>query len=66
MNPVKPRIAIKQAYFDYGVRNFSLDTFDELEKILEETNFANDLNLHLRINISNNFAKIDLSEKFQS
>ena len=64
MNPVKPRIAIKQAYFDYGVRNFSLDTFDELEKILEETNFANDLNLHLRINISNNFAKIDLSEKF--
>ena len=37
---------------------------NELEKILEETNFANDLNLHLRINISNNFAKIDLSEKF--
>ena len=64
MNPVKPRIAIKEAYFNYGVRNFSLDSFDEFDKILKETNFANDLNLHLRINISNEFAKIDLSKKF--
>ena len=64
MNPVKPRMAIKEAYFNYGVRNFSLDTFDELDKILKETNFANDLNLHLRINVSNDFAKIDLSKKF--
>jgi ornithine decarboxylase len=64
MNPVKPRMAIKEAYFNYDVRNFSLDTFDELDKILQETNFANDLNLHLRINVSNDFAKIDLSKKF--
>ena len=49
MNPVKSRVAIKKAYFNYGVRNFSLDTDDELEKIVKETNFANDLNLHLRI-----------------
>ena len=64
MNPVKSRVAIKKAYFNYGVRNFSLDTDDELEKIVKETNFANDLNLHLRISVSNNFAKINLSKKF--
>ncbi len=64
MNPVKSRVAIKKAYFNYGVRNFSLDTDDELEKIVKETNFANDLNLHLRISVSNNFAKINLSRKF--
>ena len=34
MNPVKSRVAIKKAYFNYGVRNFSLDTDDELEKIV--------------------------------
>ena len=64
MNPVKSRLAIKEAYFNYGVRNFSLDTFEELEKIVKVTNFANDLNLHLRISISSDFAKINLSKKF--
>src|SRR3990167_10788165 len=45
MNPVKSRAAIREAYFNYGVRHFSLDTQVELEKILEETNYANDLSL---------------------
>ena len=64
MNPVKPRTAIKEAYYNYGVRNFSLDTYEELDKILKETNFAKDLNLHLRISISNDYAKINLTKKF--
>ena len=64
MNPVKPRYAIKEAYFNYGIKHFSLDSFDELKKITESTNFPNDLNLHLRISIPNDFSKIKLSKKF--
>jgi ornithine decarboxylase len=64
MNPVKSRNAIKTAYFDYGVRHFSLDHEHELDKILSETNNAKDLNLHVRIAIPNSFAEISLSDKF--
>jgi ornithine decarboxylase len=46
------------------VRDFSFDSKFELEKILEVTNQANDLNLFLRIAISNEHAEIDLSKKF--
>ena len=64
MHPVKPRYAIREAYFNYGIRNFSLDSQHELEKILEETNHAKDLCLHLRIAVKGNYAKFKLSEKF--
>ena len=64
MNPVKPRYAISEAYFKFGVRHFCLDSIDELNKITEETNFAKDLILHLRIAVPNKFSKICLSEKF--
>ena len=64
MNPVKPRYAISEAYFKFGVRHFCLDSTDELKKIIEETNFAKDLILHLRIVVPNKFSKICLSEKF--
>ena len=37
MHPVKAEEAIAEAYFDYGVKTFSLDTLDELEKILRAT-----------------------------
>ncbi|MEQ1931147.1 MAG: type III PLP-dependent enzyme, partial [Parvularculaceae bacterium] len=43
MHPVKARSAIRRAYFDYGVRIFSLDSHDELQKIIAETNGATDL-----------------------
>jgi len=36
MHPVKSSSAIRAAYHDYGVRVFSLDSFEELEKITEE------------------------------
>ena len=38
MHTVKSRESIKEAYFNYGVKTFSLDTKDELIKIIESTN----------------------------
>ena len=64
MHPVKSRKAIREAYFKYGVRHFSLDHADELEKIKQETKNAKDLLLHVRIAIPNNFAGIPLGKKF--
>ena len=37
MHPVKAEEAIAEAYFDHGVRTFSLDTLEELEKIVRAT-----------------------------
>jgi ornithine decarboxylase len=64
MHPVKSRYSIRESYFKYKVRHFSLDSKQELQKILEETNFAKDLVLHVRLAIPNNFAELSLSEKF--
>ena len=64
MNTVKTRESIKEAYFNYGVKVFSLDTKDELIKIIESTNHAKDLELFVRVSVSNEHAEIDLSKKF--
>ena len=64
MHTIKSKESIESAYFDYGVKNFALDNKDELRKILEATNQAKDLNLFVRIAISNEHAEIDLSRKF--
>ena len=64
MHTIKSRESIKEAYFQYNVRDFALDTKDELLKILDETNNAKDLNLYVRVSISNEHAEIDLSRKF--
>jgi ornithine decarboxylase len=64
MHTVKSRESINEAYFKYGIRAFSLDTKDELIKILESTNQAKDLELHVRVAVSNEHAEIDLSKKF--
>ena len=64
MHTVKSKDSIAAAYFDYGVKNFALDHKDELRKILDATNNAKDLNLFVRIAISNEHAEIDLSRKF--
>ena len=37
MHPVKAEEAIAEAYFTHGVRTFSLDTEEELEKIVRAT-----------------------------
>ena len=64
MHTVKSRESIKEAYFNYGVKTFSLDTKDELIKIIESTNNAKDLELFVRVAVSNEHAEIDLSKKF--
>ena len=64
MNTVKSREDIKKAYFKHEIKTFSLDTKEELIKIIESTNNAKDLELFVRITVSNEHAKIDLSKKF--
>ena len=64
MNTVKSRDSIKEAYFNFGIKTFSLDTKDELIKIIESTNYAKDLELFVRVSVSNEHAEIDLSKKF--
>jgi ornithine decarboxylase len=68
MHPVKAEEAIAEAYFDYGVRTFSLDTIEELEKIVRATSkdgvAASDLNLLVRIRVSSDHAKLSLASKF--
>lgn len=64
MHPVKPRHAIAEAYHIHGVRHFSLDSLDELHKILQETHYAKDLCLYLRLAMPNTYAELNLGEKF--
>jgi len=64
MNTVKNRENIKEAYFNHKVKTFSLDTKEELIKIIESTNHAKDLELFVRVAVSNEHAEIDLSKKF--
>jgi ornithine decarboxylase len=64
MHPVKAEEAIAEAYFKHNVRTFSLDTLDELEKILRATNYASDLNLLVRLRVSSEHAKLSLAAKF--
>lgn len=64
MNPIKSRGAISRAYRDFGVRCFAFDSADELEKVLEETDGAEDLTLFLRIACPNTHSLIPLEGKF--
>ena len=64
MHTVKSRENIRTAYFNYCVKTFSLDTKDELIKIIKSTNNAKDLELFVRVAVSNEHAEIDLSKKF--
>ena len=64
MHPIKSERAIREAYFDHGVRVFSLDSLEELEKIKNATNEAEDLTLCVRIRVASEFAQISLSSKF--
>jgi ornithine decarboxylase len=68
MHPVKATEAIAEAYFDHGVRTFSLDTLEELEKLVDATSTegvaATDLNLLVRLRVSSDHAKLSLAAKF--
>ena len=64
MHPVKPVEAIRSAYFDHGVRVFSLDSQAELDKILLATGHAADLTLCVRLRVSSQHSKVSLAAKF--
>ena len=64
MHTVKSRESISEAYFKFGIKTFALDTKDELIKIIESTGNAKDLELFVRVSVSNEHAEIDLSKKF--
>jgi ornithine decarboxylase len=64
LHPVKTRRAIKRAYFEFGVRIFVTDTLAELNKILEETGYAKDLTILVRVAVSCDGAALPLAGKF--
>jgi ornithine decarboxylase len=64
MHPVKPEESIAEAYFEHGVRTFSLDTEEELAKIVRATQGATDLTLCVRIRVSSEHSKLSLAAKF--
>jgi ornithine decarboxylase len=63
MHPVKAEEAIAEAYA-LGVRTFSLDTLEELDKIVRATGGASDLSLCVRIRVSSDHSKLSLASKF--
>ena len=64
MHPVKAEEAIAEAYFTHGVRTFSLDSLEELEKIVRATRSATDLTLCVRLRVSSEHSKLSLASKF--
>lgn len=69
MHPVKTERAIREAYHQHGVKTFSLDAIDELEKIVsacsdDDGNPATDLRLLVRLRVSSEYAELSLASKF--
>jgi len=70
MHPVKARGAIRAAWTQHGVRDFVLDTAEELEKIRIETGAGvsagvkDGLGLFVRLALGKGVARHDLSGKF--
>ncbi|MEO7634276.1 MAG: type III PLP-dependent enzyme [Sphingomicrobium sp.] len=68
MHPVKAEEAIAEAYHAHNVRTFSLDSLEELDKIVRATAsdgiVASDLNLLVRLRVSSEHAKLSLASKF--
>jgi ornithine decarboxylase len=68
MHPIKAPEAIAEAYHQHGVRVFSLDSIDELDKIVAATTTdgvpATDLTLCVRLRVSSAHSKLSLASKF--
>ena len=64
MHPVKAEEAIEEAYFTHGVKTFSLDSIEELEKIVRATRGASDLTLCVRLRVSSEHSMLSLASKF--
>ena len=69
MHPVKAPSAIREAYHQHGVKTFSLDSVEELEKIVEacrgtDGEAARDLRLCIRLRVSSEYSELSLASKF--
>jgi len=67
MHPIKARSAIREAWARHGVRDFVLDSPEELAKLLQETaatGIAGELGLIVRLALPKGSAVLDLSGKF--
>ncbi|KWV95254.1 type III PLP-dependent enzyme [Erythrobacter sp. AP23] len=69
MHPVKAPSAIREAYHTHGVKTFSLDSIEELEKIVEacrdeDGEPAQDLRLCVRLRVSSEYSELSLASKF--
>ena len=64
MHPVKAEEAVREAYAQHGVRVFSLDSVEELDKIMRATGNATDLTLCVRLRVSSEHSKLSLASKF--
>jgi len=70
MHPIKTVGAIREAYSEHGVKTFSLDTEEELAKIVdacrdpETGEAASDLRLCVRLRVSSEHAALSLAAKF--
>ena len=67
MHPVKARSAIREAWARHGVRDFVLDSTEELAKLLHEiaaTEVDDELGLIVRLALPKGSAVLDLSGKF--
>ena len=69
MHPIKAPGAIREAYFEHGVSTFSLDSSEELAKIVaatrtEDGTAARDLRLCIRLRVSSEYSELSLASKF--
>ena len=69
MHPVKAFGAIREAYHQHGVRVFSLDSIEELDKIVAATaddagKAPEDLSLCVRLRVSSDYSELSLASKF--
>ncbi|QDH35218.1 type III PLP-dependent enzyme [Porphyrobacter sp. YT40] len=69
MHPVKTPAAIREAYFEHGVRTFSLDSVEELAKIIDacrsdDGEAPRDLRLCVRLRVSSEYSELSLASKF--
>jgi len=70
MHPIKTKSAIAEAYHQHGVKTFSLDSEEELVKIIEACRNpdtgepAKDLRLCVRLRVSSEYSELSLASKF--
>ena len=70
MHPIKTPGAIREAYHTHGVKTFSLDSIEELQKIVdacrdpETGEAATDLRLCVRLRVSSEYSELSLASKF--